>query len=116
MQKKYLYIPNENVNIMVRAKDKPEISWDNMSTIGKRAKIQFYVDADLVPRMRAISEMLSKTDAWRTNKQGKRKNTPGMYAEYCTRTILESVEQLIEKSRQESGETDARPQAAHNDG
>ena len=101
---------------MVRAKDKPEISWDNMSTIGKRAKIQFYVDADLVPRMRAISEMLSKTDAWRTNKQGKRKNTPGMYAEYCTRTILESVEQLIEKSRQESGETDARPQAAHNDG
>ncbi|MFA5409734.1 MAG: hypothetical protein WC343_13265 [Bacilli bacterium] len=109
-------LPMKNV-YMARARDVPEQSWDNVviSQSGKQARIVFYVDIAMIPRMRAISEILSKTDAWRP-KGGRRKNTPGMYAEYCTRTVLESAEKLIEKNNEELGETDAGSQAAHNDG
>jgi hypothetical protein len=96
-----------------------EEAWKRLpeSQSEKQVKIQFYVNKELRDRMEKVAPMLIEMEK---NHEGGgiKRNTPGMFCEYCCKTVTVGLEQIIETmlEQERNGRKNAITYTTHNNG
>jgi hypothetical protein len=83
----------------------------------RQVKIQFYVNKELRDRMKNVAPMLIEME--KNNEGGGiKRNTPGMFCEYCCKTVTTGLEQIIKTmlEQEKPRGNDAIAYTTHNNG